>query len=123
MIPIINKPMIHYAVMEAVNSGIEEIIFVTSSGKEMIENYFDRNSGLEAFLEKNGKEKELKLIQDIGSKIEITTVRQKEQLGLGHAVACAGSVVGNDNFVFKNYILICISRWINLLLDRMGNCK
>jgi UTP--glucose-1-phosphate uridylyltransferase len=96
MLPIINKPMIHYAVEEAVLSGIEQIIFITSSGKESIENYFDRNFELETYLEKNGKVKELELIKNIGSMIEITTVRQKEQLGLGHAIASVGHLIGED---------------------------
>ncbi|OUR93149.1 UTP--glucose-1-phosphate uridylyltransferase [Halobacteriovorax marinus] len=98
MIPIINIPMIHYSVMEAVESGIEQLVFVTSSGKETIENYFDRNLELEKFLEQNGKEKELNLIQNIGSMIEIITVRQKEQLGLGHAINCAKPIIGDDTF-------------------------
>jgi len=98
MIPILNKPMIHYAVEEAISSGIEEIIFVTSTGKESIENYFDRNLELEQFLDKNNKKDYLELIQKIGSQIEIVTVRQKEQLGLGHAVNCARFAVGSDPF-------------------------
>jgi len=98
MIPIIDRPMIHYAVEEAVLAGIEEIIFVTSTGKHSIENYFDRNMELETFLEKAGKRDLLEVIQKIGTKIEVTTVRQKEQLGLGHAINCAASVVGNEPF-------------------------
>lgn len=98
MIPIINKPMIHYAVEEAVLSGIEEVIFVTASGKESIENYFDRNLELEAFLEKNSKESERKLVENIGTMINVITVRQKEQLGLGHAILCAQSLIGDEPF-------------------------
>lgn len=98
MIPIINIPMIHYSVMEAVQSGIEQLVFVTSTGKESIENYFDRNLELEAFLEQNGKLRELELIKDIGTKIEVITVRQKEQLGLGHAINCAKHVIGDEVF-------------------------
>jgi UTP--glucose-1-phosphate uridylyltransferase len=98
MIPIINKPMIHYAVMEAVESGIEEVLFVTSSGKEAIENYFDRNFELEHFLKERGKEDFLKTVQDIGKKIEVCSVRQKEQLGLGHAIAHAESFTGKEPF-------------------------
>lgn len=86
MLPILNIPMIHYVVKEAVDSGIEEIIFVTASGKESIENYFDRNFELEMFLERAGKTEYLELIQNIGKMVNIRTVRQKEQLGLGHAV-------------------------------------
>lgn len=98
MIPILNKPMIHYAVEEAIQSGIEEIIFVTSTGKESIENYFDRNVELEYFLKEKGKDSLYELIKKIGTQIEIVTVRQKEQLGLGHAVNCAKAVVGNEPF-------------------------
>src|SRR5690606_28020531 len=86
MLPILDHPMIHYCVEEAVLSGIEEIVFVTSSGKEAIENYFDRNIELETFLERAGKSELKDKIQKIGSMINIVTVRQKEQLGLGHAV-------------------------------------
>lgn len=98
MIPIINLPMIHYAVEEAVLSGIEQVVFVTSSEKGSIEDYFDRNFDLEAFLAKNGKIKELEMIQEIGNMIEVISVRQKEQLGLGHAIACAREVIGNEDF-------------------------
>lgn len=98
MIPIIDRPMIHYAVEEAVNSGIKQIIFVTSTGKETIENYFDRNLELEAFLEKNKKNDYLNLVKNIGTMTEVVTVRQKEQLGLGHAINCAAEIVGNQNF-------------------------
>jgi UTP--glucose-1-phosphate uridylyltransferase len=98
MIPIIQKPMIHYAVEEAVLSGIEQVIFVTSSGKEVIENYFDRNLELEEFLLKNGKEEMAESIKKIGTMIDITTVRQKEQLGLGHAINCAKNLIGDENF-------------------------
>lgn len=98
MIPIINLPMIHYVVEEAILSGIEQVIFVTSSGKNAIEDYFDRNFDLEDFLIKNGKIKELEMIQEIGKMVEVTSVRQKEQLGLGHAVLCAKDIVGNEPF-------------------------
>ena len=98
MIPIINLPMIHYVVEEAILSGIEQVIFITSSGKNAIEDYFDRNFDLEDFLVKNGKIKELELVQKIGKMVEVTAVRQKEQLGLGHAVLCAKDVVGNEPF-------------------------
>lgn len=98
IIPIINVPMIHYIVQEAVEAGIEQIIFVTSSGKFSIEDYFDRNLELEAYLERNNKLKELELIRKIGSMVEITAVRQKEQLGLGHAVLMAKNMVEGEPF-------------------------
>lgn len=89
MLPIINRPMIDYAVEEAVKSGIDQIIFVTSKGKEAIENYFDRNVELEVFLEQNNKLEYLELVRKIGSKVDVYAVRQKEALGLGHAIGCA----------------------------------
>jgi UTP--glucose-1-phosphate uridylyltransferase len=98
IIPIINVPMIHYVVQEAYEAGIEQMIFVTASGKFAVEDYFDRNQELEAFLERNNKIKELELIRRIGSMVDVTSVRQKEQLGLGHAVLCAKNLVGNEPF-------------------------
>jgi UTP--glucose-1-phosphate uridylyltransferase len=98
IIPIINVPMIHYIVQEACVAGIEQVIFVTASGKFAVEDYFDRNQELEAFLERNNKIKELELIRSIGSMVDVTSVRQKEQLGLGHAVLCARSMIGNETF-------------------------
>ncbi len=98
IIPIINVPMIHYIVQEACEAGIEQVIFVTASGKFSVEDYFDRNQELEAFLERNNKIKELDLIRQIGSMVDVTSVRQKEQLGLGHAVLCAKSMIGDEPF-------------------------
>lgn len=98
MIPILDKPMIHYAVEEAVRSGIEEVLFITSSGKEAIENYFDRNFSLESFLESKEKESLKESLKNISEMIEVCSVRQKKQLGLGHAISYAESFVGRDNF-------------------------
>jgi UTP--glucose-1-phosphate uridylyltransferase len=98
LIPILKKPMIHYAVEEAVLSGIEQIVFVTSSGKTAIEDYFDRNLELEGFLRRAGKEELAEKMKAIGSMIEITSVRQKEQLGLGHAINCARDLIKDEAF-------------------------
>lgn len=98
MIPILGRPMIHYVVDEVVRSGIEQIIFVTASGKWSIEDYFDSNKELENFLEEKGKFEELKMCQNISDMIEVVSVRQKKPLGLGHAILCAQHVVGDDNF-------------------------
>ena len=98
MIPILNTPMIHYPVLEAVESGIEQIIFVNSCGKASIEDYFDLNLELENFLRQGGKEKQAEEIEAIGSMIEVVSVRQKEPLGLGHALYCARHVVGEETF-------------------------
>lgn len=98
MIPIINKPMIHYAVMEAIDAGIEEMLFITSDGKESIENYFKRNERLEKFLKDNGKDELFEQVKRIGSSIEIKTAKQEEQLGLGHAISFAEEFTGKDLF-------------------------
>ena len=93
MLPVLNIPMIHYVVEEAVNSGIKEIIFVTSSGKESIENYFDINKELEIFLKGVGKDALYEKIHEAATMVSVQTVRQKEQLGLGHAVLMAKSFI------------------------------
>lgn len=98
LIPIINKPMIQYVVEEAIYSGIEEVIFVTSPGKEAIEGYFSRNEALENFLIKKKKHKELDMCRKIGAMISFKTVIQEEQLGLGHAILCAEKFIGDENF-------------------------
>ena len=98
MIPILDKPIIHYVVQEIIEAGLEQIILVTSSGKEAIENYFDRNLELENFLRQNNKTDYAEMIKNIGSMVEVVTVRQKEQLGLGHAVLCAEALVGGEDF-------------------------
>lgn len=89
MLPILNVPMVHYVVQEAIDAGIEQIIFVTSSGKSSLENFYDRNLELENFLMEKGKTEELELVKKLGSSVEVLSVRQKEQLGLGHAILCA----------------------------------
>ena len=93
IIPIINVPMIHYVVAEAAQAGIEQIIFITSSGKDEVLDYFDRNIGLEDFLIKNNKLALAEKIKSIGQQIEVISIRQKEQLGLGHAILCAQPVI------------------------------
>ncbi|AEI15527.1 UTP-glucose-1-phosphate uridylyltransferase [Flexistipes sinusarabici DSM 4947] len=98
MITLIDKPLIHYAVLEAVESGIEQIIFVTSAGKSEIENYFDKSPNLELALENSGKKELLEEVRNISSMCEFVSVRQKEQKGLGHAVYCARDVVGDEPF-------------------------
>ncbi|MBI5369870.1 UTP--glucose-1-phosphate uridylyltransferase GalU [Candidatus Uhrbacteria bacterium] len=89
MLPVVDKPIIQYIVEEAVQSGIEEIIFVTAIGKHAIENHFDRNFELEYRLEQKGKLKELKAISEIGRLAKFAFVRQSKPLGDGHAVLSA----------------------------------
>ena len=100
MLPIVDKPAIQYIVEEAVHSGITDILIITNRGKGLIEDHFDRVPELEARLTSGGPEKEkiLKEIVDISHMANIYFVRQKETRGLGHAVNCARSFVGNEPF-------------------------
>ncbi len=98
MLPIVDKPTIQYVVEEAVAAGIEEVLLITSKGKESIENHFDFDMELEAVLEEKEKEDLLERVRYVSDLISIHTVRQKEQKGLGHAVACAKTFVGDDPF-------------------------
>lgn len=97
MLPIVDKPTIQYIIEEAVQSGIEDILIITGRNKRAIEDHFDRNLELEAFLAAKGKADLLNLVADIAS-VEIHYIRQKEQLGLGHAIYCARHFVGNEPF-------------------------
>lgn len=99
MLPVVDKPVMQYLVEEAVNSGITDILIITNRGKEAIENYFDFCPDYESSLEKKGKLKELKQIRDIATLCNISFLRQKEAKGLGHAVSCARSFIGNDPFM------------------------
>ena len=98
MLPIYNKPVIQYVVEEAQRSGIEDVIFVTNRDKSVIEDHFDYNLQLEGVLERAGKLDKLKLIREVAEMVNIMSVRQKKQLGLGHAVLCARDLVGNAPF-------------------------
>jgi UTP--glucose-1-phosphate uridylyltransferase len=98
MLPLINKPLIHYAVEEAINSGIEQVIMVTALGKNAIEDYFDRSFELEYFLEQKGEVRLLQEMRELSSLVNICYIRQKEQLGLGHAILAAKDVVGGEPF-------------------------
>ena len=99
MLPIVDKPLIQYAVEEAIAAGISELIFVTSSSKRAIEDHFDRNFELETMLANRGKGELLSIVQSVlPSGVNCVYIRQPEALGLGHAVLCAKSVVGNDPF-------------------------
>ncbi|MFT5597458.1 MAG: UTP--glucose-1-phosphate uridylyltransferase [Gammaproteobacteria bacterium] len=100
MLPVVDKPLIQYAVEEAIEAGITELIFVTSSTKRSIEDHFDKSYELEVELEKKGKLEALELVRNIVPKgVSCIYVRQAEALGLGHAVLCAKSVVGDEAFV------------------------
>lgn len=99
MLPIVDKPLIQYAVEEAVNAGIKELVFVTSSSKRAIEDHFDKSYELEAELEKKGKHDLLEIVRSVvPEQVTCIYIRQPEALGLGHAVLCAKPVVGNEPF-------------------------
>jgi len=98
MLPLVNKPLIQYSVEEAINSGIEQIIIVTALGKRAIEDYFDRSFELEDVLEQKGEIKLLQEIRELSNLVDICYIRQKEQLGLGHAVLTAKGIVGEEPF-------------------------
>ncbi|SEM99322.1 UTP--glucose-1-phosphate uridylyltransferase [Lihuaxuella thermophila] len=98
MLPLINKPTIQYIVEEAIASGIEDILIVTGRNKRAIEDHFDHNIELEHFLRQKGKWAQYKEVLEIAKMVDIHFIRQKQQLGLGHAVLCARSFVGNEPF-------------------------
>jgi len=98
MLPVVNKPLIQYSVEEAISSGIEQIILITALGKRAIEDYFDRSFDLEYVLEQKGETKLLQEMRELSSLVDICYIRQKEQLGLGHAILTAKNVVADEPF-------------------------
>lgn len=98
LLPIVNKPTLHYIVQEAYDAGIRQIVFITATGKHAIEDYFDKDAGLESFLAEKGKDEYLDQIRSISDMIDIHSVRQKEQKGLGHAIYTAKDFIGNEPF-------------------------
>lgn len=98
MLPIVDKPIIQYVVEEAVESGFENIAFVTSRGKSAIENHFDYDSHLEQYLLQHCKPELVEMVNELPQKISFTSVMQEQPLGLGHAVLVAQSFVGEEAF-------------------------
>jgi UTP--glucose-1-phosphate uridylyltransferase len=98
MLPLVDKPMIQYVVEEAVASGLSEIILVTGRGKRAIEDHFDAAFELEYYLNDRGKTDELTQIKTISELASVSYVRQREPLGLGHAILCARPLVGDEPF-------------------------
>ena len=98
MLPIVDKPTIQYIIEEAVASGIEEILIITGRNKKSIEDHFDKSVELEMELEKAGKQEMLDMVRRISDMVDIHYIRQKEPRGLGHAIHCAKSFVGNEPF-------------------------
>ena len=98
MLPIVDKPTIQYIIEEAVASGIEEILIITGKSKRAIEDHFDKSVELEMQLKESGKDDLLKIVEDISNLVDIHYIRQKEPKGLGHAIHCAKTFVGNEPF-------------------------
>jgi len=98
MLPVVDKPAIQYVVEEAVESGMTDIIIITGRGKRAIEDHFDKSYELEHKLRESGNKEALEEVQRIASMADIFYIRQKEQLGLGHAILCAKKHVGNEPF-------------------------
>ncbi len=98
MLPIVDKPTIQYIIEEAVASGIEDILIVSGRGKRAIEDHFDKSYELEDILKHKGEKELLALVQGISNLANVNYVRQKEPKGLGHAIYCARSFIGNEPF-------------------------
>ncbi|MBF8984843.1 UTP--glucose-1-phosphate uridylyltransferase GalU [Lutibacter sp. B2] len=98
MLPIVDKPTLQYIIEEAVASGIEEILIITGRNKKSIEDHFDKSIELELELEKKGKTEQLEEVRKISEMVNIHYIRQKEPKGLGHAIHCAKSFIGNEPF-------------------------
>lgn len=98
MLPIVDKPTLQYIIEEAVASGIEEILIITGRNKKSIEDHFDKSVELELELEKKGKKELLQEVRNISDMVNIHYIRQKEPKGLGHAIYCAKSFIGNEPF-------------------------
>ncbi|MBU5485716.1 UTP--glucose-1-phosphate uridylyltransferase GalU [Clostridium sp. MSJ-11] len=98
MLPIVDKPTIQYIIEEAVASGIEEILIITGRNKRAIEDHFDKSVELEKELQDHNKEELLSMVKDISNMINIYYIRQKEPRGLGHAISCAKTFVGDEPF-------------------------
>jgi len=98
MLPVVDKPLIQYVVEECLASGIENIIIVTGRGKNAIEDHFDNSPELERFLENKGKTEQVEMVRSISNMVHFSYTRQKEPLGLGHAVLTARELVGDEPF-------------------------
>ncbi len=126
MVPIIDKPTIQYVIEEAVYSGLEEILVVTGRNKNSIEDHFDHHFELEHALKEKGKTEQLDMLQQITRMANIYYVRQKEPLGLGHAVMCAREFVGGEPFAvllgddIVRSDIPCIKQLLNVYENKNG---
>src|SRR5690625_127891 len=98
MLPLVDKPTLQYIIEEAVASGIEDILIITSRGKQAIEDHFDKSFEIETVLAEKQNNEFLSLVQDVSNMVDIHYIRQKEALGLGHAIWYARKFIGNEPF-------------------------
>jgi UTP--glucose-1-phosphate uridylyltransferase len=125
MLPVIDKPLIQYCVEETVQAGIESIAIITSRGKSSIEDYFDHNPELEQFLEEKKKLDFLREVRRISKLAEVVFIRQKQALGLGHAILMAERYVGQEPFavLLPDDIFDCPQPCIQQLSDSFAEFK
>jgi UTP--glucose-1-phosphate uridylyltransferase len=127
MLALVDKPIIQYGVEEAIASGIEHIIIITGRGKGTMEDHFDHSFELDATLERRGKKELLAVSRSVASLARISYVRQKEPLGLGHAVLCAKELVGDEAFavILPDDVIDadvpCLKQMIDIFDDRGGS--
>lgn len=125
MLPIVDRPAILYVIEEAVQAGITDIVLIQGRGKTAIEDFFDVSYELEDKLIKDGKEEILKQIQAIRNNTNIISIRQKAALGLGHAVKCAESIIGDEAFavLLGDEITISKDQKHNVTYNLIKNCE
>ena len=125
MLPVVDKPTIQYVIEEAIEAGIEEVLLITSKDKQEIEDHFDRNLELEMVLEEKEKYEIKKEVDRISNMIDIHYVRQKEQKGLGHAISCAKTFVGDDPFavILGDDLVVSEKPAIGQLIEAYENKK
>lgn len=127
MLALVDKPIIQYGVEEAIASGIEHIIIITGRGKGAMEDHFDHSFELDATLERRGKKELLAVSRSVASLARISYVRQKEPLGLGHAVLCAKDLVGDEAFavILPDDVIDadppCLKQMIDVFEERGGS--
>jgi UTP--glucose-1-phosphate uridylyltransferase len=127
MLALVDKPIIQYGVEEAIASGIEHIIIITGRGKGAMEDHFDHSFELDATLERRGKKELLAVSRSVASLARISYVRQKEPLGLGHAVLCAKELVGDEAFavILPDDVIDadvpCLKQMIDVFDERGGS--
>src|SRR5215467_2315717 len=119
MLPLVDKPLIQYGVEEAIHSGIQNMIIVTGRGKTAIEDHFDVSFELEHLLESRSKKDLLSVVRNVSDMINVAYVRQKEALGLGHAVLRAKELVGHESFavVLSDDVINAETPCLRQLLD------